>query len=75
MEFNLDGTISRRLVETLKRVFIKPKEGEQIKTALVKAKNQNKVKIGQIAVIDEREWLRLPLRDYNGAVWIEISKL
>ena len=75
MELNLDGTVSRNSVRHLKRVLIKLKEGEQIRDALVKAKNQSKVKVGQIAVIDEREWLRLSPYNYNGAVWVEINKL
>lgn len=81
MEFNPDGTISRSSVRHLKRVLIKLRDGEQIRYALARVRSKCKIKVGEIAVIDEREWLRLSpchnLSPYylNGTIWIEINKL
>ncbi len=59
VKLNFNGTVCQSSVKHLIRIELKPKEGERVKDVLVKAKNQGKVKIGQIGVIDNKEWLRV----------------
>jgi hypothetical protein len=73
MKFNLNGTISASSVQNIKRVVLHSKEGERVKDVLVKAKNHGKVKIGQIAVLGDKEWIRVRPDKFNGSPWIEIQ--
>ena len=73
MELNQDGTISARSVQEIKRINIKPKENQSIKYRLATVR-RGRVRLGEIAVIGDREWLRVNPDDFHGAAWIEIQK-
>ena len=73
MKFNSNGTINAASVQLLERVVLNSKEGERVKDVLVKAKNHGKVKIGQIAVLGNKEWLRVRSDKFNGSPWVEIQ--
>ncbi len=73
MKFNLNGTISAPSVRHIERVVLNSREGERVKDALVKAKNHGRVKIGQIAVLENKEWMRVRADKFNGCLWIEIQ--
>jgi len=73
MEFNLNGTIKAMSVRYNQRIVLNSREGELIRDVLVKAKNQGKVKVGQVAVFENREWLRVLPHKFNGSPWIEIQ--
>lgn len=55
------------------RINLKTKDDELIRQALVTAENQGKVKIGRIAVIGSREWLRISPVRFHKTCRIEIG--
>ena len=73
MKLNTKGLVEADSVRNAQRVVIKRKESETIKLRLVKTKIQQKVEIGQVAVISAREFLRVDSRKFKGYHWIEIE--
>ena len=73
MKLNSQGLVEAVSVQNIERVFLKRKESEPIKLKLAKARNYGKVQIGQIAVIDGREFLRVDPSKFNGSAWLEIK--
>ena len=48
-------------------------ETQSIKEKLINARNYGKVQLHQIAVVDDREFLRVKPDRFNGSVWIEVQ--
>jgi len=73
MKLNSQGLVEAVSVQNIERVFLKRKESDPIKLRLATARNYGKVQIGQIAVIDGREFLRVDPSKFNGSAWLEIK--
>lgn len=72
MELNPDGTIKAASVREVKRVIIKPMEEQTIRYRLATVR-RGRVRLGEIAVLGDRQWLRVNPLDYHGSAWIEIQ--
>lgn len=72
MELNANGLVKSASVRDVKRVVLKLKEGQQIRHCLALARN-GKVRRGEIAVLGDREWLRVDSSEFHGSAWIEIG--
>ncbi len=73
MKLNTKGLVEADSVRNAERVVVKRKENETIKLRLVKTRIQRKVEIGQVAIINDREFLRVDSRKFKGYYWIEIE--
>jgi hypothetical protein len=59
MELNPNGSIKAASVRHFQRVILKRRETQSIKEKLTNARNYGKVQLHQIAVVDDREFLRV----------------
>ncbi len=73
MELNSNGLVKLSSVQNVKRVYLKRKESETVKEKLANARNYGKVKLGEIAKFDNKEWIRVDPRKFNGSAWIELQ--
>lgn len=73
MELNSNGSIKSASVRHFQRVILKRRETQSIKEKLTNARNYGKVQLHQIAVIDDREFLRVKPDQFNGSAWIEVQ--
>ena len=73
MKVNSKGLVEAPSVEHVKRVRLRRKESDTIKLRLANARNYGKVQIGQVAVIDDREFLRVDSSKFKGSTWLEIE--
>ena len=73
LEFNPNGSIKGCSVSHLERVVLKRRETQTIKQMLSNARNYGKVRLHQIAVIDEKEFMRVKAEKFNGSAWIEVQ--
>ena len=73
MKPNSQGLVESASVQDAKRVLLKRRESDTIKLRLTTARNYGKVQIGQIAVVDGREFLRVDPSKFNGSAWLEIK--
>jgi len=73
MKINSKGLVESSSVRDVERILLKCTESDTLKLKLAKARNYGKVKNGQIAVIDGREFLKVDSRRFNGSAWLEIE--
>lgn len=73
MELNSKGLVESASVSGLKRIHLKRKDNETVKYRLAVARTCGKVQVGEIAVFDDRQWLRVRAADFHGAAWIELD--
>jgi hypothetical protein len=72
VEFNADGTIKSASVRDRTRVNVRRQENDTVRFRLAVARTSGRVQLGQVAVFDEREWLRVRASKHQGSPWIEI---
>jgi len=72
MKLNTIGLVEAQSVKNAERVLIKRKENETVKLRLANTRNYGKVRIGQIALIDDREFLRVDSSKFKGSTWLEV---
>ncbi len=73
MELNHNGPVKATCVRHFQRVVLKRRETQSIKEKLINARNYGKVRLHQIAVVGDREFLRVKPDRFNGSVWIEVQ--
>jgi hypothetical protein len=73
MKLNPNGSVKAASVRHFQRVVLKRRETQSIKEKLINARNYGKVQLHQIAVVDDREFLRVKPDRFNGSVWIEVQ--
>lgn len=73
MELNSNGSVKASSVRHFRRVVLKIRETQTIKEKLSNAKNYGKVQLNQIAVLGDKEFLRVSPHKFNGSAWIEIQ--
>lgn len=73
MEINSQGLIESSSIENIVRIILKRRKNETITDRLMKARHDGTVKSGQIAVLGDKEYLRVDARKFKGAVWIEVA--
>ena len=74
MKVNSKGLVEASSVRDAKRISLKLKESDTLRLRLIKARNYRKVLKGEIAVIDDREFLRVTPSEFNGPAWLEIEE-
>ena len=72
MKLNINGLVESQSVQNAERILLKRKENETMKLKLANARNNGKVQIGQIALIDDREFLRVDSRKFKDFYWLEV---
>jgi hypothetical protein len=73
MELNPTAQSKQASVRIFKRVILKCRETLSIKEKLTNARNYGKVQLHQIAVVDDREFLRVKPNRFNGSAWVEVQ--
>lgn len=73
MELNSNGLVVSASVSESKRIRLKRKDNETVKQRLSVARTRGRVQLGEVAVFDDRQWLRVKASDFNGAAWIELD--
>lgn len=73
MELNRYGFVTAASVENSKKVKLIQREYESERVTLIKAKNNQTVRVGEVAVIGNKEWLRVSATKFDGTFWIAIE--
>lgn len=73
MELNRYGLITTASIENAKQIKLKQREDESERLTLTKARNNQRVRVGQVAVIGSKKWLRVNPNDFNGSFWIAVE--
>lgn len=72
MELNPNGTVRADSVRDIKRITLKLRESQTIKYRLFVGR-RGAVRLGEIAVLGDREFIRVNPADFQGSAWIEIQ--
>ena len=72
MELDEKGLVKSSSVREVKRIRLKQLEHDRIRYRLAIAR-RGQVRVGEIAVIGDREWLRVDSQQFKGLAWIEIG--
>ena len=72
MEINERGLVTAASVREARRIVLKPLECETVRHRLATVR-RGRVKLGEIAVLGDRQWLRVNPLDFHGSAWIEVE--
>lgn len=75
MEINTRGLVDSVSVQNARRVSLKLRETDTIKSRLCRARRSQTVKPGEIAVIEDREFMRVDGIRSKSIFWIEVERL